>query len=660
MQRAYFSAVLSDFLKARDEQVMGQMAQRTEFPIDLTQRDAWVEQFHILREGFKGVDGHLFLEFVVPRIGSRVDAVVISGPVILAMEFKVGEAEFPRHALNQAWDYALDLKNFHLGSHHAPIVPLLVATQARGGDGGLGSTHRDGVYFPLRVGKGALEGVIRNVLAQVKGLSVDAVAWSNAPYQPTPTIVQAAQALYAQHSVEAISRSDAGAKNLQVTSRRIDEIVEEAKGRGRKVICFVTGVPGSGKTLVGLNQATQRREGAGKTHAVFLSGNGSLVAVLREALVRDEVAREKISGKKVRKGEVGQKVKAFIQNVHHFRDEGVKSIGNQEPPADRVVIFDEAQRAWNKEMTSAFMKAKKDVKGFEFSEPEFLLSYMDRHKDWAVVICLVGGGQEINRGEAGIRAWLEAVRDKYQDWEVYISPNLEELEFGAGGVLPSLDGRKSVVKDAGLHLAVSMRSFRAENLSRWVRAVLDVEEKTAQEIFPDLKKLYPMALTRDLEKAKAWVREKAGGTERYGIVASSKGSRLKPDAIDVRVMVDPVHWFLNDQEDTRSSYYLEDAATEFDVQGLELDWALVAWDGDFRKEGDKWGNWSFCGSSWDRIQKAERRMYQKNAYRVLLTRARQGMVIYVPKGESRDATRNPEYYNGTFEYLRGLGIPVLR
>jgi hypothetical protein len=324
-----------------------------------------------------------------------------------------------------------------------------------------------------------------------------------------------------------------------------------------------------------------------------------------------------------------------------------------------VVIFDEAQRAWNKERTSAFMKAKKGVKGFEFSEPEFLLSYMDRHKDWAVVICLVGGGQEINRGEAGIRAWLEAVRDKYQDWEVYISPNLEEVEFGAGGVLPSLEGRKEVVKDEGLHLAVSMRSFRAENLSRWVRAVLDVEERTAQEIFPDLKKLYPMALTRDLERAKAWVRGKAGGTERYGIVASSKGSRLKPDAIDVRVMVDPVHWFLNDQEDTRSSYYLEDAATEFDVQGLELDWALVAWDGDFRKEGDNWGNWSFCGSSWDRIQKPERRMYQKNAYRVLLTRARQGMVIYVPKGSDKDPTRAPEYYDGTFEYLRGLGIPVL-
>ena len=656
MQRAYFSAVLSDFLKARDEQVMGQMAQRTEFPIDLTQRDAWVEQFQILREGFRGVDGHLFLEFVVPRIGSRVDAVVISGPVILAIEFKVGERDFPRHSLNQAWDYALDLKNFHLGSHHAPIVPLLVATEAVGGDGGLGKTHRDGVYFPIRVGKRALAGVITKILGEVKGVAVDALAWSKAPYQPTPTIVQAAQALYAQHSVEAISRSDAGAKNLQVTSRRIDEIVEEAKGRGRKVICFVTGVPGSGKTLVGLNQATQRREGAGKTHAVFLSGNGPLVAVLREALVRDEVAREKLAGKRLRKGEVGQKVKAFIQNVHHFRDEGVKSMGGREPPADRVVIFDEAQRAWNKEMTSAFMKAKKGVKGFEFSEPEFLLSYMDRHKDWAVVICLVGGGQEINRGEAGIRAWLEAVRDKYSGWRVYISPSLEEAEFGAGGVLPSLEGRKEVVKDEGLHLAVSMRSFRAENLSRWVRAVLDVEEKTAQEIFPDLKKLYPMALTRDLEKAKAWVREKAGGTERYGIVASSKGSRLKPDAIDVRVMVDPVHWFLNDQEDTRSSYYLEDAATEFDVQGLELDWALVAWDGDFRKEGAGWGNWSFCGSSWDRIQKAERRMYQKNAYRVLLTRARQGMVIYVPRGSAEDPTRAPEYYDGTFEYLKKIGL----
>ncbi len=487
-------------------------------------------------------------------------------------------------------------------------------------------------------------------------MGVDVEVWERAPYQPTPTIVQAAQALYAQHSVEAISRSDAGAKNLQVTSRRIDEIVEEAKGKGRKVICFVTGVPGSGKTLVGLNQATQRREGVGKTHAVFLSGNGPLVAVLREALVRDEVAREKGAGRRVRKGEVGQKVKAFIQNVHHFRDEGVKTMGEGTPPADRVVIFDEAQRAWNREMTTAFMKTKKGVKGFAFSEPEFLLGYMDRHRDWAVVICLVGGGQEINRGEAGIRAWLEAVRDGHPDWEVVVSPNLEEGEFGAGGVVPGLEGRKGVVRDTGLHLAVSMRSFRAENLSRWVRAVLDVEERTARELLAELRKQYPMALTRDLEKAKAWVRGKAGGTERYGMVASSKGARLKPDAIDVRVMVDPVHWFLNDQEDTRSSYYLEDAATEFDVQGLELDWALVAWDGDFRREGAGWGNWSFCGSSWDRIQKPERRMYQKNAYRVLLTRARQGMVIYVPEGSRTDPTRAPEYYDGTYAYLKEIGM----
>lgn len=287
-----------------------------------------------------------------------------------------------------------------------------------------------------------MAGLVKKILGEVKGVGVDVEVWERAPYQPTPTIVQAAQALYAQHSVEAISRSDAGAKNLQVTSRRIDEIVEEAKGKGRKVICFVTGVPGSGKTLVGLNQATQRREGAGKTHAVFLSGNGPLVAVLREALVRDEVAREKGAGKRVRKGEVGQKVKAFIQNVHHFRDEGVKTMGEGTPPADRVVIFDEAQRAWNREMTTAFMKTKKGVKGFAFSEPEFLLGYMNRHKDWAVVICLVGGGQEINRGEAGIRAWLEAVRDGHPDWEVYVSPNLEEGEFGAGGVLPGLEGRK--------------------------------------------------------------------------------------------------------------------------------------------------------------------------------------------------------------------------
>ena len=472
----------------------------------------------------------------------------------------------------------------------------------------------------------------------------------------TPTIIQAAQALYSQHSVDAIARNDAGARNLARTSRSIEQLIDDARANGRKAIAFVTGVPGAGKTLVGLDVATRRRDESKPSHAVFLSGNGPLVAVLREALIRDEVRRLAAGGKRPRKGDVGQKVKAFIQNVHHFRDEGIRM---PEAPSDHVVIFDEAQRAWNREMTANFMARKKKLRGFSRSEPEFLISVLDRHRDWAVVVCLVGGGQEINRGEAGIGAWLDAVSANFGEWHVHVSPELTDSEYAAGGALERLAGRRNVTRDAALHLAVSMRSFRAENVSHFVKAVLDREVATASSTLREVSAQYPIALTRRLDLAKEWVRTHARGTERFGMVASSAAYRLKPHAIDVRVDVDPVHWFLDDPHDTRSSFYLEDAATEFQVQGLELDWVCVSWDADLRAGPEGWSFHAFRGDRWTDVHKSDRRQYLLNAYRVLLTRARQGMVVFVPEGEMRDHTRQAEWYDSTFEYLAGIGLPVL-
>jgi hypothetical protein len=358
----------------------------------------------------QGLDGTLFLEFNIPRMGKRIDAVVVSGAVVFVIEFKVGEKHFTRADLDQVWDYALDLKNFHEASHAVPILPILVATEAPAGDGRLPEPHEDQVYPPVQSNSQGLRGVIDLGLGENPGVPLDGVQWGAASYHPTPTIIEAAQSLYAQHSVDAIARHDAGARNLRVTSSRIEELVEQARASGSKIICFVTGVPGAGKTLVGLNVATKRRDTTRPTHAVFLSGNGPLVAVLREALTRDEVARKKSGGEKVRKGKVYESVKAFIQNVHHFRDEALRETT---PPIDHVVIFDEAQRAWNSGKTSDFMRRKKKVQGFTQSEPEFLISYLDRHEDWAVVVCLVGGGQEINTGEAGIGAWLEAINTAF-------------------------------------------------------------------------------------------------------------------------------------------------------------------------------------------------------------------------------------------------------
>ena len=558
--------------------------------------------------------------------------------------------------MDQVWDYALDLKNFHESSHEVSIVPILVATEATVSSPPQLLVDEDKVYRPILTHSASFRKAIDLALATVSGEALDEQQWLLGSYQPTPTIVEAARALYAQHSVAAIARHDAGAKNLHITSRRIEELVDEAKEQNRKIICLVTGVPGAGKTLLGLNVATRRGDINQPTHAVFLSGNGPLVAVLREALARDEVARNKENGLRVRKGKIYESVKAFIQNVHHFRDD---AIVDPKAPAEHVTIFDEAQRAWNLKQTASFMRRKKKTPGFSQSEPEFLVSYMDRHDDWAVIICLVGGGQEINTGEAGIDAWLDAVNSTFPHWHLYISSRLSDSEYAAGMALQAMRHRPNTHFDDCLHLAVSMRSFRAENVSAFIKALLDCEKHTAREAFSRLSTHYPIVITRDLGSAKRWVRRQARGTERCGLVASSKAQRLKPHAIDIRVNIDPVHWFLNGKDDTRSSYYLEDAATEFQVQGLELDWACVTWDGDLRFADSSWSYHNFRGSRWYNIVNSANRRYLLNAYRVLLTRARQGMVIFVPFGDKNDPTRSPAYYDSTFNYLNELGIPTL-
>jgi hypothetical protein len=656
LPRAYYVAAVDEFLVATPETVLGTLTANCDFPVEPAQRNAWLDVIEILKTTLPGLAGTLFLEFNIPRMGRRIDAVLISGAVIFVIEFKVGESDFSRGDLDQVWDYALDLKNFHEASHGAPILPILVATGAATADLSLPPSHEDLVCPPVRSDTIGLRGIIDLGLRSMHGDPLDGVRWGSAPYHPTPTIIEAAQTLYAHHSVDAIARHDAGARNLRVTSRRIEELVDEARRNGRKVICFTTGVPGAGKTLVGLNVATRRRQAEGPTHAVFLSGNAPLVAVLREALTRDEVARQRALGNRVRKGKVGESVKAFIQNVHHFRDEALRE---SRPPIDHVVIFDEAQRAWNREKTALFMRTKKKRSNFTKSEPEFLISYLDRHEDWAVIVCLVGGGQEINTGEAGIGAWLDAINAAFPQWHVYISPELTDSEYAAGHALDALRARPDVFLDRDLHLAVSMRSFRAENVSAFVKAALDCDADLARDAYAKLRRRYPIALTRDLGRARRWIREHARGSERYGLVASSEAQRLKPHAIDVRVNIDPVHWFLNDREDTRSSYYLEDAGTEFQVQGLELDWVCVMWDGDFRSTDGGWAYHSFFGSGWRNILKEEKQGYLRNAYRVLLTRARQGMVIFVPEGIAEDPTRMPAFYDSTFRYLSCLGIPVL-
>jgi hypothetical protein len=654
--RAWYGASILEFLRMDSDTIVGRLTKNCDFPVLPTQRDAWLTEIRLSQGQIDGLTGFLFMEFSIPRMGRRIDTVLLIGPIIFVVEFKVGETVFDRASLEQVWDYALDLKNFHEASHLSPIVPILIATGADTSPPLELHADNDKVYRPVSVHGSRFCEVLDAAARSIGGEPLNAQYWVKAPYRPTPTIIEAARALYTQHSVEAIARYDAGAQNLRTTSARIEELVDEARASKRKLICFVTGVPGAGKTLVGLNVATRRRDFNEPTHAVFLSGNGPLVDVLQEALTRDEVERQLNQGIRKRKRKVLESVKAFIQNVHHFRDDLLIDPG---PPAEHVAIFDEAQRAWNLEQTANFMLRKKRRPGFSQSEPEFLISSMDRHGDWAVVVCLVGGGQEINAGEAGIDSWIEAINSKFPNWHMHISSRLTDSEYGAGLVLEAVRGQQNVHFDDCLHLAVSMRSFRAENVSYFVKAILDCEKEDARQTFLRLADRYPIALTRDLTQAKNWIRNHARGTERYGLIASSKAQRLKPDAIDIRVEVDPVHWFLDGKDDTRSSYYLEDAATEFQVQGLELDWTCVAWDGDLRYTGSGWSYHRFRGDSWCTVLKTEKQRYLCNAYRVLLTRARQGMVIYVPPGHLEDRTRSPQFYDGIYHYLIEIGIPEL-
>ena len=504
--RAWYGASISDFIQDSPDSIFGRLAKNSDFDLVATQRNAWLAQIEFLQSKLQGLTGSLYLEFNIPRMGRRIDVVLLIGSVVFVVEFKVGEKEFERAAIEQVWDYALDLKNFHEASHQASLVPILIATNNDLNRDVEFIADTDKVYRPVQVGSSGFRPALDLALQQISGSSVDAKQWAQAPYHPTPTIIEAARSLYAQHSVEAIARYDAGARNLSITSQRIEELVDDARKSGRKIICFVTGVPGAGKTLVGLNIATRRRKHDEPTHAVFLSGNGPLVAVLREALTRDEVSRRKAQGEKVRKGKVADSVKAFIQNVHHFRDE---ALIDQAAPIDRVVIFDEAQRAWNHRQTESFMRRKKNHANFAHSEPEFLISYRDRHIDWAAIICLVGGGQEINTGEAGIEAWIQAVNQSFPNWHMYISSNLTDSEYAAGKALEIVQQRHDTHLDDKLHLAVSMRSFRAENVSSFVKALLDCEIDNARAAFQKLSARYPIVLTRDLCAAKNWVRNRA-------------------------------------------------------------------------------------------------------------------------------------------------------
>ena len=685
MQRYYYSETFSRFLTQESEYILGCMDKENEFDLTLEQRGAWLEEIEVMKSVISSLNsnGQILFEYTIPRLGKRVDVVILVQGIVFTIEFKAGADTFLVNDKEQVWDYALDLKNFHEESRDRIIVPILVATEAESSycsqDVLSFCYYDDHVYYPLLSNSETLLPIIQRVLEEsTPQPDIDAHDWAVSRYSPTPTIIQAASALYMNHSVEDITKHEADKAGIDSCTAFILKVIKESKQNHQKSICFVTGVPGAGKTLVGLNVAIQQEEG---DLAVYLSGNGPLVKVLTEALARDKVKKEKAQGRRCTKTEAERQVSRFIQIIHRYRDNMLAKLkvpieggrieldpkkvshaaGKSAAEVENVAIFDEAQRMWDMRHLSAWLARKKGLADFPMSEGEFLIWSLDQHKDWATIVCLVGGGQEINSGEGGIGLWIDALNQQFPDWQIYISNQLTEKEYAEGNVASLLAENPNVHLRSDLHLAVSQRSYRAETLSLFVHQLLDLDVPAARKTLSSFQDRYPIVITRDLDKAKRWLRKHARGSERYGMLVSSKAFRLKPLAIDIRSQADIVPWFLNPITDIRSSLFLEDVATEFDIQGLELDWTCLVWDGDFRYDPVRhcWQHFNFRSDRWQNINIAEGRAYQLNAYRVLLTRARQGMVICIPEGNPEDATRLPEFYDPTYEYFKELGVKEL-
>ena len=653
MQRSYYSARIREFLDEKPETLLGKLMVSDEFSTTDLQKNAWRKEIDILQDQLRSVEnGDIAFEYTIPRMGHRIDVVCIIRGLIFLLEFKVGDSEYRKSTADQVMDYALDLKYFHELSADRYIIPISIPTEAPSVCNEV-SFMEDKISNVLKCMKDNIGLTINSVLSSVQDQDLSIADWINSRYAPTPTIIEAAQAMYRNHSVKDISRNDAGAHNLTATTETINQIIDDCKRNHKKAICFVTGVPGAGKTLAGLNIANERHNFDADEHAVFLSGNGPLVDILQAALAKDRSSRMGITIAEAKK-----ETKAFIQIIHRFRDEALTT---NNPPAEKVAIFDEAQRAWNEESLTDFMKRKKGVDAFNQSEPEFLIRIMDRHQDWAVIVCLVGGGQEIYNGEAGIIDWFRALQKKFRNWHIYLSDKITDSEYiGNSSIEELLTGCSYSLRPA-LHLGVSLRSFRSEKLAEFVKLLLDNEPSAAAAVYSELSIHYPIILTRDLDKAKEWIRKKARGTERYGLLASSEGKRLRGIGIWVPSVINHVGWFLNEKDNVDSSYFFEVAASEFKVQGLEIDYSILAWDADLRRSGKGFDYFKFRGTRWNHVNNMQQQKYLKNAYRVLMTRARQGMIIFVPSGTDPedDPTRDSAFYDDIYKYLRSCGIKEL-
>ncbi len=706
MSRCLYNTSFEEFIETSENSIFGELCDRYHGEALTTTREAWRSEISIMKDVLSELsakEGEIIFEYDIPRLGKRLDVVLLLNGIVFCLEFKVGETRVLEGDIDQVLDYALDLKNFHKFSEDRIIVPILIATNYRNSSTDIKmSIYDDMIVNPLVTGKTGIMNLITRALAKFPSETPVNPNWIISPYAPTPTIIEAAKSLYENHTVENITRHEADKVSTDRTIAYILDVIQESKLKQQKSICFVTGVPGAGKTLVGLDVAVKQTYQGQDTpiedeQAVYLSGNGPLVAVLNEALAQDNFKKCRDRGEKKKITDSRREVSKSIQIIHRYRDnmlakiknpvengvleiDPLKAVKNAKAgfgEVEHVAIFDEAQRSWTHKRLADYLKRggtygnKLKVPNFPLSEAAFLIWSLDQREDWATIVCLVGGGQEINTGEAGISEWIKALNEQFPHWNVYISPKLTDAEYAEGKVNELLKDNDKVTYSEDLHLSVSLRSYRAEKLSAFVHALLTFDESAA-ELYSDIKDNYPIVLTRDMAKARRWLHDKVRGTERTGVLVTKESARFKPLAVHVLPSGDEnaVHWFLDDKGDVRSSNYLEDAATEIQVQGLELDYTCLLWDADMRYENGQWHFYRFNGQTkWteqlaNTESKQELQKYMLNAYRVLLTRARAGMVICVPEGNPNktvsgfwvDSTRLPKFYNGTYEYLKSLGI----
>lgn len=658
---AFYSNIVADFITDETNSIIGSLitqAGSSGFHQHLhSQTKSWNDEITLLKESLleliktapEANKWGILLEYPIARREKRIDAVIIAHNLIVVIEFKVGQSGYFNSDREQLLDYCLDLRDFHFESRDKIIIPVLLATKGKDIINII-SEGSDCVKELWYANSKTLTTVLTEILKyNLNGPILDIKVWDNSEYSPTPTIIEAAQTLYAGKSVIEISRSHAGTKNLTRTSDAVINAIKIAKASNQKIICFITGVPGAGKTLAGLNIAHDKElQENDESIATFLSGNGPLIKVLREALSRDALKKIKNKGKDAKKRET-DRIISFIENAHSFFDDNF--LNKESVPNNRIIIFDEAQRAWN---------AKHSMRKFQrpHSEAEMMFEIMSRHNGWAVVVALVGGGQEINTGEAGLPEWGKIIETKYSNWKVYVSPQLKTGNHSTGNatLFEQVPSNVEIIEDKNLHLDVSIRSYKAEELSHWVNLVLTNKPNEANDVFRNKLSKYKIVITRDLDKAKQWLNSKCKGTRRMGLVASSGARRLRPLGLDVKLELEESKWFLNGRDDVRSSYYLEIPATEFGIQGLELDWVGVCWDIDLRRKMNDWDFNAFKGTKWQKVKSPEMQKFIINKYRVLLTRAREGMVIFIPSGKKSDVTRDPDFYNSIANYLISCGI----